>query len=578
MNKNMFYGVFKRFLIIVFIIAQISAGICACSGTTANQKPEEEILELESRKCFDFFWNEANTDPGSLGYGLIRDRAPGAPDLCSIASVGFGLSAYIIGVESGWVTRKEAMKRVSAILGMFLKNLDQFNGFYYHFVNMNTGERDGNTEISVIDTSIFLCGCITAGEYFGGDIKTKASAIFERVDWSWFVDESTGHFYMGAYPNGTFYRHWETYAEQLMMYILGTGSPTYPIESDVYYKFTRNKGYYKGFPPYIASVNDSLFTYQYSHAWFDFRNLTDEAGAHWFENSVTATKVNRQFCIDNADKFRTLGPDAWGLTSCDRIDGYFGPNGACYAADGTLPPSGAAGSIVFTPEETIGALNNYYNNFPGLWGDYGFKDAFNLEGDTPWYGSDVIGIDKGITLLMLENYRSGLIWKYFMKNRYVKEGMKKLGFTKVKTLMLDDFDGHNVKGDWEADDPAYGISKENRASYDGKNSMRIDYDGESGNGQCVSYKFKQPLCVDQYHHLYFAAKGNIQLVVEMITAKCSFRKEFTIAREEEWQTVDWTLTDIESELTDVDRIEITVNPEKDDTRSTFYIDSVHFTN
>ena len=165
-------------------------------------------------------------------------------------------------------------------------------------------------------------------------------------------------------------------------------------------------------------------------------NLKDSEGVNWFENSIKATKANRQYCIDNIANFKTYGEDSWGLTSC------LGPKGYCAFGskpcevdlnienDGTITPCGAIGSIVFTPKESIKAMEYYYNNFPRLWGEYGFKDGYNLEKEEPWFAKEYIGIDKGIEILMIENYLNGGIWKYFMKNRYVNKGLETLGFTK----------------------------------------------------------------------------------------------------------------------------------------------------
>ena len=167
-------------------------------------------------------------------------------------------------------------------------------------------------------------------------------------------------------------------------------------------------------------------------------NLTDNQGTNWFDNSIKATYSNRQYCIDNKLKFKTYGENSWGLTSC------LGPNGYCAFGsepcdvnlntenDGTVTPCGAIGSIVFTPKESIQAMEFYYNNFPKLWGKYGFKDGYNLDGIIPWFANEYIGIDKGIGLLMIENYLTGGVWKYFMKNQYVKDGLNKLEFRENK--------------------------------------------------------------------------------------------------------------------------------------------------
>ncbi|NLH38412.1 MAG: hypothetical protein GX468_09860, partial [Thermotogaceae bacterium] len=168
------------------------------------------------------------------------------------------------------------------------------------------------------------------------------------------------------------------------------------------------------------------------------RNMVDKSGVDWWENSVIAITSNRKYCIDNKGKFKTFGENSWGLTACDGPKGYEGRYGTPpsgynndqHYVDGTVPPAGAAGSIVFLPDESIAALEYYYKNYPQLWGKYGFKDAYNIDVKPAWYAQDVIGIDKGITLLMIENYRNEFVWKYFMKNAYVQSGIEKVGLKK----------------------------------------------------------------------------------------------------------------------------------------------------
>lgn len=400
---------------------------------------DEKILELESKGCFDFFWNEANIDPNSPGFGLIRDRAPGNPNMASIASIGYGLTALVIGVERKWVTYEEAYERALGTLKTLWNNAENINGFYYHFLDMNTAKRYGRCEVSVIDTAILICGVLTAGEYFGEEVNELAEKIYFRVDWDWYVDHKRNLYYMGYIPEHGHFGEWDFYAEQFMMYFLGAASPTKPINPELFYIFTRHRNSYGNYTEFVHTRSGSLFTYQFSHAWYDFRNTRDRNGYDWWENSVLATKTNRQFCIDNSDKFKTLGANSWGLTACDGPFGYTGAYGAPpsqnnnsgHQTDGTVPPCGAAGSIVFTPDEVIDSLNYLYKNFPKLWGKYGFKDAYNLDVTPEWYGEDYIGIDKGITLLMIENYRTGLVWDVFMSNKYAKLGMERCGIRKI---------------------------------------------------------------------------------------------------------------------------------------------------
>lgn len=392
------------------------------------KKYGDKLLLKELKLSYYFFVKEVNLK--SKGYGLIRDKDLYADEIASIASVGYGLAALIIGVSRNWINYKEAYKRAGKTLDTFLNNVEGKNGFYYHFINMKTGKREWNCEISIIDTAIFICGAIVVGEFFGGEIKEKAEELYKRINWEWYRNENNNYFYMGYKPETGFWGQWDMYAEQLMLYILGVASPTYPINKTMYDNFRKEKSDYEEIKDIIYTYCGTLFTYQFSHAWIDFRGRKDENGIDWFENSKKATLANRKYCINNKNKFKTFGENSWGLTACVGLNGYSGGYGAMPALanlekqnDGTISPCGAAGSIVFTPELSIKALENYYNHFPKLWGKYGFNDAYNLEREE-WYSKEVIGIDKGISMIMIENYLSQLIWKYFMKNEYVQKGLK----------------------------------------------------------------------------------------------------------------------------------------------------------
>ena len=396
----------------------------------------KELIIKELRKSYNFFIRESNTNKKSMGYGLIRDKTLLADNIASIASVGYGLAALIVGVEHKWISYKKAYNIANRTLDTFLNNVEGKNGFYYHFINMETGKREWNCEISIIDTAIFICGTITVGEYFGKQVQEKADTLYKKINWEWYRNKNTNHFYMGYTLEKGFWGHWDLYAEQLMMYVLGVGSPTFPVDKSTYYDFVRKRANYKNIKDIIYTYCGTLFTYQFSHAWINFMNITDLDGIDWFENSIKATQANRQYCIDNAGKFKTYGENSWGLTAC------LGPKGYCgFGAkpcdvnlnienDGTITPCGAIGSIVFTPKESIKAMEYYYNTFPKLWGKYGFKDGYNLEGTKPWFAKEYIGIDKGIEVLMIENYLNGTIWKYFMNNKYIKKRFKRHRFYK----------------------------------------------------------------------------------------------------------------------------------------------------
>lgn len=385
-------------------------------------------------RSFDYFWEQVNTDVNSAGYGLIRDRFPGSEGIASTAAVGFGLTAYPLGVEKGYISYEEGHDRADGTLDTLLA-MERVEGFYYHFVDMETGKRAWQSEVSSIDTAILLMGVLTAGEYFGGEIQNKAEQIYDGVNWPWFVDESRAMFYMAYRPEEGFAGHWDFYAEQLMLYVLAAGSDTHPTDETPYYSFTRHYASYGEGQPFIHSWFGSIFTYQYSHAWIDFREYTDKEGVNWFDNSAEASLAHFDFATTMDSQYITLGPDAWGLSACDGPEGYNGLYGAppsgfdnrSHVVDDTIPPSGAIGSIIFLPQEAERAMLNYYSLEP-LKGEYGFLDAYNLSED--WVATDVIGIDKGITLLMLANYPNDLVYQIAMQNEQILNGLGRLQITK----------------------------------------------------------------------------------------------------------------------------------------------------
>lgn len=397
------------------------------------------VIQNEERASFDFFWKEANTDEHSPSYGLIRDNTSDqARQMASIASVGYGLAAIPIGVERGWISYEDGYERVLGTLKTFWNHAEHYEGFFYHFLDMDTAKKfDQNYDcVSIIDTTLFLNGAIVAGEYFGGSIKELVIKLYERVNWTIYYNEEINKFYMGYDPEKGGFGEWGTYAEQLSVYILAVGSPTYPVPAKVYEGFDRYRVSYGDYS-FSTCPGNPLFIHQYSHAWYNFQNQVDNEGNDWFENSVQATLAQRQYAIDNPQKFTTFHEKSWGLTACQGPFGYIAYGAAPFAKgsdgernDGTIAPSAAAGSIVFAPQEVLETLHYFYTEIPELWGEYGFKDSYNLDIEPHWYADREIGIDKGITILMIENYLTGMVWNLYMKNHFVQLGAEKIGFKK----------------------------------------------------------------------------------------------------------------------------------------------------
>ena len=382
------------------------------------------LNELEKAN-FLFFWEQGNPTTG-----LIKDRCnvrtPDTSIAASIASVGFGLTAICIGHMRGFVSYADARLRVLSTLSFLWHKLPTHRGFFYHFANINTGERLWDSEVSSIDTAILLCGALTARQHFDDkDIQQLAHAIFDRVDWSW-LSEDTSLLSHGWTPElGFINSRWDYYSELMMMYLLGMGSQSHPLPPDAWFAWKRTIFEYDGLR-YIGSFAP-LFINQYSQAWFDFRNKRDKF-ADYFQNSVIATDVHRRFCVELNEEFPDYTNALWGITASDSQHGYVAWGGppAMGPIDGTIVPAAAGGSIPFLPAATMRVLHTIHDHYPKAWSRYGFVDAFNPL--TDWYDTDVVGIDTGITMLMAENARSSFVWDTFMKNEEAQRGMAAAGF------------------------------------------------------------------------------------------------------------------------------------------------------
>ena len=391
---------------------------------------DEQLLDEIERASFDFFWNEASSKTGQ-----VKDRALANGNdsrmMSSIAATGFGLTSLCIGHQRGYRKPAEILERVRNTLRFLANDLHNEHGFFFHFIHMETGDRWEKCELSSIDSSILLCGVLTARQYFADqEIQELATKIYHRVDWPWMLNGGKA-FSMGWHPESGFLSaRWEHYCELMMIYLLAIGSPTHPVDASSWNAWTRPKIAYRGIE-YISG-NDPIFTHQYSHAWFDFRNKRD-AYANYFENSVKATKAHKLFCLSLHDRFPDYSEDLWGISASDYVKGYTawgGPNaegGPIGPVDGSIVPCATGGSLPFFFDDCIRVLRNLRGPYrEKVWTKYSFRDAFNPL--TNWYGTDVLGIDLGITMLMAENHRSGFVWEQFMKDENVKRGMARAGF------------------------------------------------------------------------------------------------------------------------------------------------------
>ena len=424
------------------------------------------------RRSFNYFW-----ELGNPHNGLVPDRWP-SKSFSSIAAVGFGLTAYGVGVERGWIDRGQAIERTLATLRFFAhapqgaaaEGMTGYKGFFYHFITMHSGARDEKCELSTVDTTLLLGGVLFAQSYFDRDsadereIRALADGIYRRVQWNW-AQVRAPRIAMGWSPEtGMLGYDWNGYNEGMLVYILALGSPTHPVGMDAYTAWTstydHNWGSFQGqqhlnFPP--------LFGHQYSHIWLDLRGVQDHymrgRGLDYFENSRRAVYSQRAYAMANPQHWQGYGRDVWGLTASDGpIDATFSYQGQprlfrTYAArgaamgfvfdDGTIAPTAAAASLPFAPELVIPAVTEMHRRYGrAIYRQYGFTDAFNpsFAYDVPlkqgkvvaglgWVDDDYIGIDQGAIVLMTENYRSDLVWKVMRKNPYIRLGLQRAGFT-----------------------------------------------------------------------------------------------------------------------------------------------------
>ncbi len=454
-----------------FGVALGAAALMGCAKPDALNPASMFDLDDLERRTFYWFWDTANPRNG-----LVPDRWP-SKSFCSIAAVGFGLTALPIGVERGWISRAEARDRTLITLRFFADapqgpeatGRSGYKGFFYHFIDMDSGLRFGTTELSSIDTALLLGGMLFAAEYFNrpdpdeAEIRRLATRINDRVDWRWMLGQNS-FMSMGWFPEKGFIPYqWDRYNEATLLYLLALGSPTFAIDPKIWTRYTAefDKSWgmhwgeqYMHFPP--------LFGHQYSHVWVDFKGIADPwlraKRIDLFENSRRATIAQRNYAIANPGGWTGYDGDVWGLTACDGpgdfkrvIDGcereFFsysarGPGGR---DDGTLAPTAAAGSIAFAPEIVLPALAAMKVRYgAAIYGRYGFLDAFNptlvdpvlagklLHGrvvpGVAWVDTDYLGIDQGAIVTMIANYRDGTVWKAMRGSAPMVAGLRKAGF------------------------------------------------------------------------------------------------------------------------------------------------------
>ena len=398
---------------------------------------DEELLTLIQERTFKYFWDYAH--PVS---GLSRERL-NSGDIVTSGGSGFGIMAIPVGIERGFITREEGAERLLNIVTFLDEKAERFHGAYSHWLNGSTGEAYDFSEkdngADLVETGFLIEGLLTVQQYFDLDnatenaIREKITKIWEEVEWDWFIRS-----------DNTLYWHWSPeydwamnmkitgWNEALIIYVLAASSPTHPISKEVYEqgwarngKMANGKKYYDITLPLGESYGGPMFFAHYSFLGLDPRNLKDQYAGYW-EQNVAHARINHAYCAANPKKFYGYSDECWGLTASDIPDGYTASSPT--NDTGTIAPTAAVASIPYTPEESLKAIRYFYYILGDrLVGEYGFKDSFNLS--RRWFAPSYIAIDQGPIILMIENYRTGLLWDLFMKNEEVLAGLDKLGFS-----------------------------------------------------------------------------------------------------------------------------------------------------
>ena len=428
-----------KYLICLMLLFNSIGGVF---GQTANKKLSDEVLmTLVQKQTFRYFWDYAH--PKS---GLARERSNGEDDIVTIGGSGFGVMAIIVGVERGFVTREEGADRVLKIV-QFLSNKEtnSYHGMWPHWIDGKTGKtilfsrKDDGAD--VVESAFLFQGLLAAHQYFSlnNSVESSIRGIIDRLwrdaEWSFFTQGQDVLYWHWSPNNGWAMNHQiKGHNECHIAYVLGASSPTYAIKTGVYHKgwatsnvFLNGREYYGIKLPLGNDFEKGgpLFFTHYSYMGLDPRGLRD-CYADYEEQMKAHTLINRAYCIDNPKGYKGYGKKCWGLTASDGDKGYsaHSPGNDC----GVITPTAAISSIAYTPNYSLEAMRFFYEELgENLWGEYGFKDAFNLTNN--WFAHSYLAIDQGPIVVMIENYRSALIWNLFMSHPDIQRGLKRLGFT-----------------------------------------------------------------------------------------------------------------------------------------------------
>lgn len=403
---------------------------------------DDDLMTLVQKQTFRYFW-----DFGHPESGLARERSNGGEEIVTIGGSGFGVMAIIVGAERGFVTREQAAERMLKIV-RFLndKNTDSYHGMWAHWMNGKTGKtipfsrKDDGADI--VESAFMYEGLLAAHQYFTKDNPTERSirgiinGLWRQAEWDFFTKGGEDALYWHWSPNNGWAMNHQIHGhnECHITYILAASSPAYPIKESVYHKgwadsnvFLNGREYYGIKLPLgnDREMGGPLFFTHYSYMGLDPRGLKDRY-ADYEEQMKAHTLINRAYCMANPKGYKGYSAKCWGLTASDNHQGYSAHSPGNDL--GVITPTAALSSIPYAPEYSLEAMRYFYEELGGnLWGEYGFKDAFNLTAN--WFAPSYLAIDQGPIVVMIENYRSGLIWKLFMSHPDVQNGLKRLGFT-----------------------------------------------------------------------------------------------------------------------------------------------------
>lgn len=461
--------VFSFLFVVVFSNSSIAQKVNLKDGYPNSIKPvgiikgldDTTLLEVIQRQTFRYFWHFAHPVSGlsrersnTIRADYFWDYANEAydepnfskgtygPEACAIGGTGFGIMATIVAVARGWIGRDTALKRLVKMID-FLNKAESFHGIFPHFMNGETGKTIAFGKLDdgadIVETSYLLMGFLCAREYFNADaplekyFRNRVNELWRAANWNWHAKGGNTLFYWHWSPLHDFdmnfpIRGWN---ECLITFIMSASSPNHPIAPDVYFNsFVNSASYFNGKKYYDIKLplgfeyGGPLFFSHYTFMGIDPKNLESYQVNYW-EQNLNHTLINRQWCIDNPKKFKGYSPQCWGLTAGDSYKGYVAH---CPQEDlGVIQPTAALSAFPYTPEYSIEALKHFYYNLGDkIWSEYGFVDGFSI--DKNWYAKSHLAIDQGPIVVMIENYRSGLLWKLFMNIPDVQNGLKKLGF------------------------------------------------------------------------------------------------------------------------------------------------------